>query len=184
MLSNFFLPLVLMASFACEATAQTHLSYADPSGPFIDLASTFSIGNPGDTGGIIGYAERFDLPPGPNTLDSVDFVLDSVGADSNAIDLVPVIKTQTSTGYESLPDMSDPYAVTRFNDSAIIIIPGTRKSISCGKIGVPNTFFILIASSTGSNNYRASELASAPDLNTARAAFVAINSVGSLGTLQ
>lgn len=180
MCSKLFLAWLLVAFFTCGVTAQTHLSYVNPDGPFIDFTTDSSILNSNDTGGIIGYAERFVLPAGSYILDSVDFIMDSVGADSNAIDLVPVMMAQSNSGPEQLPDLSNPYAVTRLNSSAIIITPGTRTSISCGRISVANSFFIFIASNQGSNVYRASKRSTPVNLDTARAAFVAINKTVSL----
>src|SRR5947209_14374166 len=132
--------LFFIALFGFEGVAQTRLSYCDTTGPFIDFTTNFSVLNPGDTGGIIGYAERFNLPSGKHLLDSVDFFIDSIGADSSVMDIVPVMTYESGNGQELLPDFSDVHAIKRIYTSTKFV-SGGRTSIDCHKIAVDNSFF-------------------------------------------
>ncbi len=165
----------LIVSFGPEGIAQTRLSYGDTTGPFQDFPSNLAIDSHGDSV-IIGYGERFDLPPGKEVLDSVDFIIDSLGADSNIIDMVPVMTVMSSKGPELLPDVlsHDTINNRRLNPVSINPVPGTRSSLSCGKINVENSFFIVLINPRlgKGNTYRAIKQATAVDLDTARAALI------------
>jgi hypothetical protein len=167
--------LFLIASLGSEVIAQTRLSYGDTTGSFMDFPTNLATRNSqGDSGVIIGYGERFDLPPGKHILDSVDFILDSIGADSSIIDIVPVMTFVSSNGPELLPDFSDFHAIKRIYTSTKFVA-GSRTTVSCGKINVENPFFVFLVSNHGSNKYRASKQTIAVALDTVRAAVVALD---------
>jgi hypothetical protein len=173
MIFKFFITTALILCFGSEVNAQTHLSYGDTNGPFIDFTTDSTISNsPGDSLVISAFGERFDLPTGMEILDSVDFIIDSFGTDSISIDIVPAIASQTNNGSELLPDFSNPNVNKTFHFYKESI-HGSRASVSCGKIMVDNTFFILLANAFGSVTYRANKQTANVNLDTARSVYVA-----------
>ncbi len=167
--------LLLVASLGSEVFAQTRLSYGDTNGPFIDFPTNLALDsqNEGDSI-VIGYAERFDLPPGIEILDSVDFIIDSIGTDSTFIDLNPVMTVETSNSFELLPDIFSTFTMLLNQISDQSVVPGSRTTVSCNQINVSNSFFIFLVDGLVGmgNTYRAIKRTSAVDLDTARAALI------------
>jgi len=169
---------ITMVSFVGNATAQTHLFYGDTTSPFIDLATEDTVGNSlGDSGVIMGFGERFDLPPGKHLLDSVDFIVGSNGDYSIVIEIAPAMTFNSSNGPVLLPDFNDPNAKGLNTLSSKATVPSARTSVSCGKSNVGNSFFIVLVGDPGSTQkYRASKQIANVHLDTVRGALVAIDS--------
>ena len=163
----------LLLLMATSANAQIRLSYVDSTAPVAQLTTNFILSSPSDTGGIDGFGERFDLSGGPYLLDTVDFVLDSVGADSTAIDIVPAKRD----GQKILPNFSDPTAVRRIYYRQKLLA-GQRNKISCGKIPISNSFFVFVFSHGGQNVYRATKAMAAVGAESARAAYTFFSTHG------
>jgi hypothetical protein len=106
----------------------------------------------------------------------VDFIIDSVGTDSTFIEMESVATAQTSNGLELLPDIfdasGDDMVLNGISDQSVV--PGSRTTINCNQINVPNSFFIfLVDGRVGmGNTYRAIKKTSSVNLDTARAALI------------
>ncbi len=137
------------------AFAQTRLSYANTTGTIYDWQTDLPWVGPEI---VYGYGERFDLSVNPGTIDSVDFVIDSLGSDSIIIELLKDTILEYDTVHEHVPNLtSDPIAkITVYKES---IIPGSRTHVSLARTVVPDSFFVVLFNDSNVvNEYRSYQI--------------------------
>ncbi len=151
----FYLLLLSLFLLRTEGLSQTRLSYADTTGAATDFQSALVFNG---SYLIWGYGERFNLPISSSKVESVDFVLDSVGSDSLSVFLIEDSIFTTGVGPVHLPNVftAVPYASISFSSKNITA--GSRTYVNLNNITVPDSFFVLILGHLGSmDNFRAFE---------------------------
>ncbi len=165
------LTLLLIGSLSPCAIAQTRLTYADTTAPGIDWPTDLGWAGPEI---IYGYGERFDLPVNPGTINSVDFVIDSLASDSIVLELLKDTILDYDNVYEHVPNLtSDPFAqITLYKES---IIPGSRTHVSLARTIVPDSFFVVLVNDSNVVNEYRSYQAPPENVSRFRSVFLAVD---------